>query len=120
MAEGYSEGNSHSASDSGKLIVEVSNTSASTSVRGGESSSSSSHSSISNSKRGRAQTKSVQEVVAEGTVFPGAPSRSDPQDRPSTHLPNLRVMRTLKRPTLEDKYLLPAGYKLIILIPAPL
>jgi len=114
MAEGYSEGNSLSASDSHRLSVEVYTTSASTSGRGGDSHSSSSRSSISTSKRGRAQKEPVQEVMDEGTVFLGAPSRSDLQDRPSTHFPNPRVMCTLKRPVLEKKYLLPTGYKFII------
>lgn len=49
--------------------------------------------------------------MAEGTVFPRAPSRSDLQDGPSSHFPNPRVMRTLKRLVLEKKYLLLVGYK---------
>ena len=38
----------------------------------------------------------------------------DPKDGPSTHFPNPRVRRTINRPTLEEKYLLPTGYKFII------
>ena len=47
-------------------------------------------------------------------VFPGTPMRSDLQDELSTHFPNPKVALTLKRPTLEEKYLLPAEYKFII------
>jgi len=54
------------------------------------------------------------EVVAEGTVFPRTPERSDPQNGPSSHFPNPNVIHPLKRPALEEKYLLPAGYHFII------
>ena len=63
---------------------------------------------------GRAQKESVYEVIGKGTVFPGAPKCSNPQDGLSTHFPNPRVVGTLKRPTLEEKYLLLAGYRFII------
>ena len=114
MAEGYSEGNSHSASDSRRLNVEVGTTSTTTSARGEENSSSCSCSSVSTSKRGHAQKKSIQKVIVKVTVFPGAPEHSDPQDAPSTHFPNPRVLLILKRPTLEEKYLLFLRYKFII------
>ncbi|KAJ8444462.1 hypothetical protein Cgig2_024026 [Carnegiea gigantea] len=63
---------------------------------------------------GCAQKKSVPKVIAERTVFPGAPTRTDLQDRPSTHFPNPKVVGTLKRPPLEERYLLPARCKFII------
>ncbi|KAJ8429947.1 hypothetical protein Cgig2_003515 [Carnegiea gigantea] len=66
-------------------------------------------------KRGHTQIKLVLEVVAEGLVFLGAPSRSDPLDKPSTHSPNLKVTPFLKRTTLEKKYFLFGGYSFVIL-----
>jgi len=54
------------------------------------------------------------EVVAEETCFPGAPTCSDPRDGPSTYFPNPRVMRTLKKLALEEKYVLPVRYKFVI------
>jgi len=39
--------------------------------------------------------------VAEGLEFPGALTRSDPQDGPGNHFPNPKVLPTLKGPTLE-------------------
>lgn len=47
-------------------------------------------------------------------MFPGAPARSDTQDGLITHFPNPKVVASLKRSALEEKYLLPAGYKFII------
>ena len=52
--------------------------------------------------------------MADGTVFAGALEHSDVQDGTSTHFPNLKVMASLKRLVLEEKYLLPVGYKFII------
>ncbi|KAJ8435858.1 hypothetical protein Cgig2_028566 [Carnegiea gigantea] len=51
------------------------------------------------------------EVMAEGTYFPSAPNCSDPSDGPRTLFPNQKVVRSLKRSALEEKYLLPMGYK---------
>lgn len=44
----------------------------------------------------------------------GLPHRSDPQDGQTTYFPNPKVVLSLKRLTLEEKYLLHAGYKFII------
>jgi len=52
--------------------------------------------------------------VAEGTIFLGAPEYSDTQDRLSTHFPDPKVVASLNRHMLEEKYLLPMGYKFII------
>ncbi|KAJ8434328.1 hypothetical protein Cgig2_010945 [Carnegiea gigantea] len=57
-------------------------------------------------KRDRAQGEPILEVGVDGTVFPGAFARS-PQDRPSTHFPNLKAVPSLKRMALGKKYLLP-------------
>ncbi|KAJ8438700.1 hypothetical protein Cgig2_011883 [Carnegiea gigantea] len=65
-------------------------------------------------KRGRTSTEPVLEVVAEGLVFPGAFSRSDPLDGLGTHFLNPKVVSSLKRTALEMKYLLPAGYSFVI------
>ncbi|KAJ8430133.1 hypothetical protein Cgig2_011077 [Carnegiea gigantea] len=65
-------------------------------------------------KRECTQIEPVLEIVAEGAVFCGAPSRSDPMDRLSIHFPNPKVVPSLKRTTLEKKYLLPAGYSFVI------
>ena len=75
MAEGSSEGNSHFTLDYHSLSVEVGSTSTSTSVRGRNSNLSSSHSTTSTSKRSRTPKEPAQEVLAKGTVFPGAPVR---------------------------------------------
>lgn len=56
----------------------------------------------------------VLEVVADGMVFPGALTCLDPQDGLSTHFPNPKFVPSLKRTTLEEKYLLPAGYSFVI------
>ncbi|KAJ8441785.1 hypothetical protein Cgig2_009031 [Carnegiea gigantea] len=56
----------------------------------------------------------VPELVAEGPEFPGAPTCSDPQDGPGSHFPNPKVIPTLKKTTLEKKYLLPTGYTFVI------
>ncbi|KAJ8438792.1 hypothetical protein Cgig2_023826 [Carnegiea gigantea] len=56
----------------------------------------------------------VPEIVAEGPEFPGAPTRSDPQDGPSSHFPDPKVVFTLKKTALEKRYLLPTGYTFII------
>jgi len=53
--------------------------------------------------------------VTEWLVFPGAPSRSDPLDGPSTHFPNPKVTLSLKRMALEKTYFLSAGYSFVIL-----
>ena len=50
----------------------------------------------------------------EKTHFPGEPERSDPRDGPSMHFPNPKVVRILKRPALEEKYLIAAGSKFVI------
>jgi len=47
-------------------------------------------------------------------VFPGAPARSDILDGPGTHFPNLKVVCSLKRSALEEKYLLPAEYRFVL------
>jgi len=47
-------------------------------------------------------------------VFPGALVHSNLQDGPDTHFPNPKVMASLKEPALEDKYLLPTGYKFVL------
>ncbi|KAJ8425077.1 hypothetical protein Cgig2_028794 [Carnegiea gigantea] len=65
-------------------------------------------------KKGSAPIEPVLEIVADGLVFPGASSRSDPQDGLSTQFPNLKVTPSLKRTALEKKYLLPTGYNFII------
>ncbi|KAJ8434359.1 hypothetical protein Cgig2_031605 [Carnegiea gigantea] len=79
--------------------------------QGGENSSSSSRSSTSRSWRGCARKELIPKVVTEGTVFPGSPERSNPQNRPSTHFPNPKVVGILKRLSLEGKYLPSAGYR---------
>ncbi|KAJ8436718.1 hypothetical protein Cgig2_027389 [Carnegiea gigantea] len=57
----------------------------------------------------------IPEILSEGPEFPGAPARSDPQDGPGINSPNPKVVPTLKRTTLEKKYLIPAGYSFVIL-----
>jgi len=51
-------------------------------------------------------------VIVEGTRSPSAPNL---RDGPSIHFPNPKVARSLKRLAVEEKYLLPAGYKFVIL-----
>ena len=65
-------------------------------------------------KKGSTPIEPVLEIVTDGLVFPGAPSRSDPQDGTSTHFPNPKVTPFLGRTTLEKKYLLPVGYSFVI------
>ncbi|KAJ8439983.1 hypothetical protein Cgig2_008366 [Carnegiea gigantea] len=62
-------------------------------------------------KRERSQGDPSREVVAEGMLFLSAPDCYDPLDGPTTHFPNPKVVRSLKRPALEGRCLLPAGYK---------
>ncbi|KAJ8423769.1 hypothetical protein Cgig2_023009 [Carnegiea gigantea] len=84
LAEGTFEGNLRPASGSPRSSVEVESTSTSSSLKG----------EVSRSgrailkKRGCAREELACEVVAERTVFPGAPEHSDIQDGPSTHFPN--------------------------------
>jgi len=47
-------------------------------------------------------------------MFSKGPCILGPWDRLSTHFPNPRVVRTLKRPAVEEKYLFPAEYKFVI------
>ncbi|KAJ8429797.1 hypothetical protein Cgig2_015629 [Carnegiea gigantea] len=65
-------------------------------------------------KRGCSPVRSVPKIVAEGPKFPRAPAHSDPQDGSGSHFPNPKVVPTLKRTTLEKKYLLPVGYTFMI------
>ena len=65
-------------------------------------------------KRGRTLIELALEVVAEGLVFPGAPSHSDPLDGLGTHFLILKVISSLKRTALKKKYLLSAGYSFVI------
>jgi len=69
--------------------------------------SSRSYSSTPKAKRGWPREGLSHEVVAKGTCFPSAPKRSDPWDRPSTNFPNPKVVWSLKRMALKEKYLLP-------------
>ncbi|KAJ8434745.1 hypothetical protein Cgig2_001948 [Carnegiea gigantea] len=118
------------------LEAEVASTSSSASSGTGLSGSSSRHSSRSSSSE-RASTSSssseaslgsgklvlkrkgrtpvVTEIVAEGSEFPGVPTRSDPQDGPGSHFPNPKVIAKLKRSAHEKQYLLPAEYSFVIL-----
>ncbi|KAJ8424980.1 hypothetical protein Cgig2_031929 [Carnegiea gigantea] len=48
-------------------------------------------------------TPAVTEIMAEGSKFPGAPTRSDPQDGPGSHFPDPKVVTKLKRSTLEKQ-----------------
>ncbi|KAJ8434678.1 hypothetical protein Cgig2_024750 [Carnegiea gigantea] len=81
---------------------------------GGGSSSSSFNSLASRSRRGRAQKRLAPEVVAHGAVYLGALNGTDPQDRLSTYFFNPKVVLSLKRLALDEKYLIPVGYKLIV------
>jgi len=68
LAEGTFEGNPCPSSGYLKSSIEVESTSANSSSKGETSSSGGMR-----KKRGRAQEKPIQEVVAEGSVFPGSP-----------------------------------------------
>ncbi|KAJ8436354.1 hypothetical protein Cgig2_009919 [Carnegiea gigantea] len=114
MVEGSSEGNYSSASSSRRLSVEARSTSISSSERGGRRQLFQLPFIGFPFQEGLAQQGPQPEVIAKGTIFLGAPQRSNPQDRTSIHFPNLKFVSTLQRPTLEKKYLLPAGYKFII------
>ncbi|KAJ8435431.1 hypothetical protein Cgig2_013929 [Carnegiea gigantea] len=65
-------------------------------------------------RRGRSFVGPVPEIVAEGPEFPGAPARLNPQDGPSSHFLDPKVVPTLKRTSLEKQYLLPVGYTFVI------
>ncbi|KAJ8420759.1 hypothetical protein Cgig2_030935 [Carnegiea gigantea] len=65
-------------------------------------------------RKGHAPSEPIPEIVAEGTEYPGAPILSDPQESPSSHFPDPKVVPTLKRTSLEKEYLLPAGYNFVI------
>jgi len=52
----------------------------------------------------------VPEIVADEPKFPGASTRSDPQDGLGSHFPDPKVVPILKRTILEKQYLLPIGY----------
>jgi len=56
----------------------------------------------------------VTEIVAEGSEFFGAPTRSDPQDDPRSHFPDPKPVTKLKMLAFEKKYLLPAEYSFVI------
>ncbi|KAJ8423520.1 hypothetical protein Cgig2_011981 [Carnegiea gigantea] len=91
LAEGTSEGNPCSSSGSYRLSddAEVHFTSTNSSLEG--------------------ETSSSRSVVLKKR---GVPECSDIQDGPRTHVPNPKVVSSLKRLALEKKYLLPAGYRL--------
>ncbi|KAJ8432678.1 hypothetical protein Cgig2_034004 [Carnegiea gigantea] len=114
MAEGYSAGNSHYASDSYEQTMKVCSTSSSTSERRGEAHSSSSPSLISTTKRACPQKGPSQEVVVKCMYFPRAPEHSNLGDGPSMHFPNPKIVRSLKRPTLDEEYILHVIYKFVI------
>ncbi|KAJ8433087.1 hypothetical protein Cgig2_014135 [Carnegiea gigantea] len=63
------------------------------------------------------RTPRITEIVAEGTEFPGAPTRSDPQDGPRSHVPNPKAVVKMKRSALEKQYLLPTKYSFVLLEP---
>jgi len=65
-------------------------------------------------KRRRACEEPVQEAVADGTGFPGAPVCLDIQNGSGTYFPNPKVVGYLKRPTLEEKHLLLARYRFVL------
>ena len=73
LVKGTSKGNPRSSSGSHRLSVEVESTTVSSSLMGETSSSGK----VMLKKRSRAHEELVQEVVAKGTVFLGAPARSD-------------------------------------------
>jgi len=96
MAEGMSVSNSHSASDPFKRSPEVYSINSIPSERRAEAHSLSSHSLPSMVKRGRTDKGPSQEVVVEGTRFPGALKRSDPIDETSLYFPNPKILLSLK------------------------
>jgi len=55
--------------------------------------------------------------MAIGSFFWGSPIRLDPSEGPSSHFPNPKVVKALKKPTLEEEYLLSSNYKFLILDP---
>lgn len=82
-----------------------------------EASTSSSSESSSPGSSGRARNRRaapVPEIVAEGMEFPGAPTRSNPQDGPGSHFPDPRAISKLKRSALDKQYLLPADYGFVM------
>ncbi|KAJ8451405.1 hypothetical protein Cgig2_017796 [Carnegiea gigantea] len=56
----------------------------------------------------------VNEIVTEGSEFPEAPTRLDPQDGLGSHFPDPKAVAKLKRLALEKQHLLPAEYSFII------
>ena len=62
----------------------------------------------------KGRTPAVTEIVAEGSEFLGAPTRSDPQDGPDSHFPDPKIVTKLKRLALEKQHLLPGGYAFVI------
>ena len=129
LAEG-SIGNVCSVLPQSNMEVQVASSSSSTSSRPGsssgasgcsssseEASTSSSSESSGSGTSGRARHQRaapVQEIVAEGVEFPGAPTRSDLQDGPGSHFPDPRVISKLKRSALDKQYLLSAGYDFVM------
>ncbi|KAJ8429185.1 hypothetical protein Cgig2_028758 [Carnegiea gigantea] len=129
-------GNPFSAPISPKSVAEAASTSTSSSLRETSSSSSDGSSRHSSSegastspsshkgpstpgnlvlkRKGRSLVGPIPEIVAEGPEFPGAPTRSNPQDGSGSHFRNPKVVPTLKRTTLEKEYLLPARYAFVI------
>ncbi|KAJ8419891.1 hypothetical protein Cgig2_017701 [Carnegiea gigantea] len=59
-------------------------------------------------------TPAVIQIVAEGSEFPRAPTRSDSQNGPGSHFPDPKVVTKLKRSAVEKQYLLPAEYSFVI------
>jgi len=110
LAKGTSEGNLRSSSGSHGLSIKFRFTGTSSSLEG----ETSGPRRLVLKKRGCAREEPARKVVAKGMGFPGAPKRSDIEDRPSIHSPNPKVVASLKRPVLEEKYLLYAGYRFII------
>ncbi|KAJ8434211.1 hypothetical protein Cgig2_015700 [Carnegiea gigantea] len=60
-------------------------------------------------RKGRSLVRLVPKIVAEGPEFPTAPTRLDPQDGLGSHLPDRKVVLTLKRTALEKQCLMPVG-----------
>jgi len=52
----------------------------------------------------------VTEIVTEGSEYPEAPARSDPQNGPGSHFSDPKAVTKLKRSALEMQYLLPIEY----------
>ncbi|KAJ8420065.1 hypothetical protein Cgig2_028999 [Carnegiea gigantea] len=110
--------------------AEVASSNSSTSSRSCSPSSASGHSSRSSSSEGastssypksslgpgglvpkqKGRTPPINEIVAEGSEFPGAPTRLDPRDGPRSHFPEPKAVTKLKRSALEKQYLLPVEY----------